>query len=244
MPGQSRDRVREAATSFFLYTVYQNWPTDALGLPPTRANTWDYSTFSKHARYADAAGIGPDQPHFYWNEGNIDHILRKDLFVFEDHESILSFHRKYPGDIICRFGERGIVGALHWDPIRNMLAVLSGARRIILSPPSECSKYGISPMENSPIPRHSPNNFAKRDFLDTSSTISDEERELLARADEGMVVETVLKAGQVLYVPPHWMHYIIQLQKNIQCNAFATADSIPHPIFGGREEVTKKCHAF
>ena len=31
-------------------------------------------------------------------------------------------------------------------------------------------------------------------------------------------IETILKSGEVLFLPSYWFHYIIGLQKNSQCN--------------------------
>lgn len=42
------------------------------------------------------------------------------------------------------------------------------------------------------------------------------ERAWLEKASQSMAIETVLKAGEVLYIPSHWFHYIISLQKSAQ----------------------------
>ena len=32
-------------------------------------------------------------------------------------------------------------------------------------------------------------------------------------------VETILRQGEVLYIPSFWFHYIVSLQYSIQCNS-------------------------
>eukprot|EP00980_Cylindrotheca_fusiformis_P025919 scaffold14886_cov108-Cylindrotheca_fusiformis.AAC.7 len=62
------------------------------------------------------------------------------------------------------------------------------------------------------------NNTNHSETSSSSTMMSKEEKEWLNRASKALVVETVLKAGEVLFIPSHWFHYIIGLQKNAQCN--------------------------
>jgi Cupin-like domain len=64
-----------------------------------------------------------------------------------------------------------------------------------------------------------------------------EERAWLTRAASSQAVETVLKQGEVLYIPSHWFHYIISLQKSAQCNVRSGIDLEGTTQFGGRREV-------
>ncbi len=65
----------------------------------------------------------------------------------------------------------------------------------------------------------------------------DLERQWLERSKNGMAIETVLKAGEVLYIPSHWFHYIISLQKSAQCNVRSGRHHEGSPEFGGEEDV-------
>lgn len=142
------------------------------------------------------------------------------------------------------------------DSGRNMVAMINGAKRYILSPPNQCSKLGIFKNKRSPIYRHSLLNFGHIQFLQdnehesttkeqtttitNTSTIpkmSPEEREWLQRAASSQAVETVLKQGEVLYIPSHWFHYIVSLQKSAQCNVRSGIDVDGTHIFGGRNDV-------
>jgi hypothetical protein len=32
-------------------------------------------------------------------------------------------------------------------------------------------------------------------------------------------IDTIVKSGEVLYIPSYWFHYIVSLQYSIQCNS-------------------------
>jgi hypothetical protein len=130
-----------------------------------------------------------------------------------------------------------------------MVAMITGAKRYILSPPKACSKLGVVTLEGHPSFRHSMLNFAHLNILNDDGkmdpemraklleTMSPEEREWLTRAKDAPSLSTVLKAGEVLYIPSHWFHYIISLQKSAQCNVRSGREKEGHPIFGGFQDV-------
>ena len=66
-----------------------------------------------------------------------------------------------------------------------------------------------------------------------------DEQKWLERAGESLAIDTVLKAGEVLYIPSFWFHYIISLQKSAQCNARSglSRHTAISDIFGHRKEV-------
>ena len=39
-----------------------------------------------------------------------------------------------------------------------------------------------------------------------------------AHLSEAHAIDTVLREGEVLYIPSYWIHYIISLKYSIQCN--------------------------
>ncbi len=65
----------------------------------------------------------------------------------------------------------------------------------------------------------------------------DLEREWLNISKTALAIDTVLKAGEVLYIPSHWFHYIISLQKSAQCNVRSGRDFVGNPNFGGEKDV-------
>lgn len=109
--------------------------------------------------------------------------------------------------INCRFGMRGVTAAAHFDMSRNMIAVFGGERRYILSSPSQCKHMALYP-KGHPSVRHS-----SLDWSDPAEW--DEHPEF----KKGTINEVVLHAGDVLYLPTNWFHYIVNLSLNYQCNA-------------------------
>jgi len=67
--------------------------------------------------------------------------------------------------------------------------------------------------------------------------MSDREREWLRIAGSAQTLSTVLKAGEVLYVPSHWFHYIVSLQKSAQCNTRSGIHEDGNRNFGGMRDV-------
>eukprot|EP00977_Amphora_coffeiformis_P006264 scaffold1341_cov178-Amphora_coffeaeformis.AAC.41 len=243
---------QESPNHYFAFFTSQKWNEATMGLPPYQNNDWGYETWAKHARYADAKPLAEDQPHFYWQAGvspQERHLspdewsfVSRDLPSFSATESnFIMFHPEKQKGIQCRFGERGVVAATHYDGGRNMVGMIHGAKRYILSPPNACGKLGIFPQHDSSIFRHSLLDFGHIKYLndvEKNQGMSAEERAWLERAATAPAVETVLKAGEILYIPSYWFHYIVSIQKSAQCNARSGAEEDRHKAFGGLEDVT------
>jgi hypothetical protein len=252
--GSVAGSVQETLGNYNLF--FNRWDMFTFGLPPARYNDWTYAKWSEHAKYADASRLSFDQPHFYFQAAYFLGELytsrtkwpffRRDLpsFSYAEtgyKETFFAFHPDPQKGLQCRFGERGLLTASHYDGMRNMVAMVTGAKRFILSPPRECSKLGIIHALSSPLNRHSILNYKHFQFLanngDDVIGMSDKERAWLERAAGSQTVETVLKAGQVLYLPSHWIHYVVNLQKSAQCNVRSAMDAPGNPEFGGQKEV-------
>jgi len=243
---------QESPNHYFAFFGSQRWNEDTMGLPPYQINDWDYETWAKHARYADAKPLAEDQPHFYWQAGVSPQeryssrdewsFVSRDLPSFSATESnFIMFHPEKQKGIQCRFGERGVVAATHYDGGRNMVGMIHGAKRYILSPPTACGRLGIFPQHDSSIYRHSLLDFGHIKYLNDvgkNQGMSAEERSWLERAATAPAVETVLKAGEILYIPSYWFHYIVSIQKSAQCNARSGAEADRQKEFGGLEDVT------
>ena len=109
--------------------------------------------------------------------------------------------------IQCRFGMRGVIAESHYDSGRNSIAMIRGSKRYILTPPESCKYLAIISDKKHPSFRHS--------MIDWSNLNQ-------ARAHSFHLVksvETVLRAGELLYLPSFWFHYIVSLNYSIQCNS-------------------------
>ena len=88
-----------------------------------------------------------------------------------------------------------------------MIALLKGSKRYILNPPEDCPRLGIITSTKHPSYRHS--------VFDWSNLAQAKER----RFDRVSAIDTVVRPGEVLYVPSYWFHYVISLDFSIQCNS-------------------------
>ena len=79
--------------------------------------------------------------------------------------------------------------------------------RYILAPPLACPRLEIIEDRHHPSFRHS-----RTDWSDPADYMR-------ARFDQTDGVETILRKGEVLYIPSYWFHYIISLEYSAQCNA-------------------------
>ena len=115
----------------------------------------------------------------------------------------------YSSGIICRFGMPGIIYESHFDRNGNTLAMLTGSRRFILSPPSQCKNQALFPYGH-PSARHSQVDWSNPDL------------EQFPQFAKSMSTEFVLQAGQTLYLPSNWFHFIVSLDMNAQCNSWSS----------------------
>jgi hypothetical protein len=264
-PPRAQGQCQESANNFFAFFQPNLWDVKTMGLPPVRNNDWSFSHFAKHAHYADAVALNASKPHFYWQSGvPRDERLKptsewtfisRDLPSFSSPtETFFVFNPESQKGIQCRFGERGVVAATHYDSGRNMIAMVTGAKRYILAPPKECPKLGIVPWKFNAVFRHSLLNFGHINYMDQQPLASEREehelddgeqaqeesppgaetndkgngqshkerhrawsgermsrveKEWLETAASSKAIETVLKAGEVLYIPSQW--YVVDL---------------------------------
>ena len=108
--------------------------------------------------------------------------------------------------INCRFGMRGIVQTAHYDGHRNMIAMVRGSKRYVLSPPRACPHLELFPRGH-PSARHASFKWA-------------DPRERARRAHgpfcserDTPAVDVVLEAGDVLYLPRGVVHQALAQQE-------------------------------
>ena len=96
----------------------------------------------------------------------------------------------------------------------------------MLAPPAACDALDVRADRDDPSFRQS-----RVDWADAAAR---------ARAGFARVpaLETVVRAGEVLYVPSYWFHYIVSLSQSAQCNTRAG----PPPDRRGAETI-RRCLA-
>ena len=249
---QSIGACQQSVDSFFAFHRPNIWSVDLLGPPPSVDIDWTFDKWARHAVYADEVSLPANETHYYWQSGvpreerlegkETWTFVSRDLPSFSNPEpTFFGFNPPAQKGIQCRFGERGVTAATHYDGGRNMIAMITGAKRYILSPPNVCPQLGIVTSRRHPSYRHSMLNFGRCTLLDKKDSagvqMSDREKGWLRIAAEAPTLSTVLKAGEVLYVPSHWFHYIVSLQKSAQCNTRSGIEEEGNEHFGGLAEV-------
>ena len=131
--------------------------------------------------------------------------LFNELPFFKPKKSLFIVRPQDQRGIHCRFGMKSIIAEAHFDGSRNMVAMLGGLRRWILTAPDQCKDMYMLPMQH-PSGRHSEidwSNFSISEYPNFQRV-------------KGL--EVILQPGDVLYVPTFWIHYIVSLNVNYQCN--------------------------
>ncbi len=130
----------------------------------------------------------------------------KKLFSHKN-ESLLIVEPDSFNGINCRFGMKGVIAAAHYDGHRNFLGIVRGRKRIILLPPSECKNLSLHP-KGHPSARHSSFDWSDINVFNDNKSFG-----------KSQATEYVLAAGEMMYIPPYWFHYIISQDATISCNS-------------------------
>jgi len=181
--------------------------------PPTEVIPMSFDKWLERAKYADEHKLGNASEHRYYQMGT-NRNTRGKGFVSKDIKDFSSkkknffvFRPDLNKGIQCRFGMRGVIAESHYDGGRNMVAMIRGTKRYILAPPRACPHLGIISDTKHPSFRHS--------VIDWSDVKQAE----ASHFDQVDAIDTILKEGEVLYIPSYWFHYIISLEYSIQCNS-------------------------
>mmetsp|Transcript_19043 Transcript_19043/g.28783 ORF Transcript_19043/g.28783 Transcript_19043/m.28783 type:complete len:464 (-) Transcript_19043:1786-3177(-) len=227
--GTKRYRTERSDDNHFMYYMEggrsllrgsnpkKNWQ------PPTTNVLMTYTEWLEHARMA--YNLSVLDPHFYFRVSSPD-LTPADLPVFlppkRGDESLFLKDPKAMKGVHCRFGAAGIIAEAHYDGSRNFVGEFggppdhpnAGRRRYILAPPAECKHAYLLPRGH-PSGRHSQIDWSRPVDLDRFPSF----KQLRA-------LEVIIEPGDLLYIPHGWIHYIISLGTNFQCNARSGRNSI------------------
>jgi hypothetical protein len=165
------------------------------------------------ARDADLNKLGNASQHFYFMGGADAHergrtFISRDLPMFSTEKSNYWIPSPTANKgIQCRFGMRGVIAECHYDSGKNFVAMLRGRKRYLITPPWTCDKLGIIADTRHPSYRHS--------VIDWSDLAQARQHQF----NSVQAFDTVVRAGELLYLPSFWFHYIISLEYSIQCNS-------------------------
>lgn len=218
---------------------------------PTEINEMTFGEWLELANVTDSQLLTPESPHYYFKvvgcapgkvpshtdamgsssvdqscsilPGNAPHVpyLADELPFFAQTKS--SLYVKEPllvtstgrlqtsKALLCRFGMKGVMATNHFDGERNFVTVLSGERRYILAHPKQCGNMALFPYGH-PSARHSAVDWAHPDL------------EKFPAFEHATGNEVVLQAGDSLFLPSLWFHYIVSMSMNVQCNTRSGMD--------------------
>lgn len=207
MANENDNKVEHSRNHHFMY-----WKLRHNQLPP---NDWtpptDIQSMSFSQWLSKAHRPNKDWYYFRFNAayGSLHEFLYDELPFFREPSFFIVDPHQQRG-INCRFGMEGVLAEAHYDSSRNFITVLGGSRRYILAHPRECQNLELHPIDH-PSGRHSSVDW-------TSPKAS-------GKFKEARVNEVLLQAGDALYLPTHWLHFIQSLDINYQCNARSGATS-------------------
>jgi hypothetical protein len=182
--------------------------------PPTETITMTYPEWLSKANSTEISS-DIESDHWYFRligcgefkgcDKFVSEWIFDDLEFFFPRESLYIVKPAAQKGIHCRLGMKGVIAENHFDMSRNFIVVLGGERRYILSHPEECPNLALYPKEH-PSARHSAVDW------------SDPDLQQFPQFTKAKSNEIVLQAGDVLYLPTNWFHYIMSLGLNYQCN--------------------------
>lgn len=132
--------------------------------------------------------------------------LSDELPFFKPKKSVFLVNPKEQHGIHCRFGMRSVIAEAHFDGSRNSVVEIGGLRRWILTHPDQCKNMHMLPPSH-PSGRHSEVDWSSPDL------------ERFPNFAKVMGNEVILQPGDFLFVPTYWIHYIVSLNVNFQCNS-------------------------
>ena len=205
--------VEESKSNHFMYWNGNRNRRVKKYVPPTDVVSMKFDQWLEIAKQADQTKSTNSSTHYYFMTGvsagdNFRSYISQDLSFFSTKKNNFFVSNVVANKgIQCRFGMRGIIAEAHFDAGRNMVAMIKGAKRYILNPPHECKKLGIISDVKHPSYRHS-----VIDWSDIDQATS-------RGFDSVNAIDTIVQAGEVLYIPSYWFHYIVSLQYSVQCNS-------------------------
>ena len=153
----------------------------------------------------------PNQERYYFRVNGVPEgpheFLFQELPIFQPTpNNFFMVDPKEQRGINCRFGMKGVMAETHFDESRNFIVLLGGQRRYILAHPQECQNLQLYPFDH-PSGRHSAVDWTNPDL------------KKFPGFKKAEVHEVVLQAGDALYLPTLWFHFVVSLNVNYQCNA-------------------------
>ena len=199
-----------------LRTPPKNW------LPPTENIELSFNEWYQHAinlemKYNNTKNPSTSNEEHWYLRLNGELYSSKNDFLYDElpifNPTQSSFFMVDPNDqrgINCRLGMKGVIAESHYDMSRNFILLLKGQKRYIIGHPNQCINMELYPKSH-PSARHSSVNWSNpNDWYDHNK---------YPNFYKSKMNELILQAGDILYLPTSWFHFIVSLNMNYQCNA-------------------------
>mmetsp|Transcript_12167 Transcript_12167/g.18680 ORF Transcript_12167/g.18680 Transcript_12167/m.18680 type:complete len:439 (+) Transcript_12167:64-1380(+) len=206
------EMVEHADNPHFMYFKTGNRNTNQLPKgwkPPMEVNHLTFDDWYQRAHAVTTDEFHQERYYFRINGGPVQHQFLLDELPIFDATHGSGFFMVDPNEargINCRFGMKGVMAETHYDQSRNFIVLMGGQRRYVLAHPNQCPKMYLYPVGH-PSGRHSAIDWIQPDY------------ERFPEFAKAQLSEVVLQAGDALYLPTFWFHFIVSLNVNYQCNA-------------------------
>lgn len=192
---------------FMYYKIIRRLPPG--WTPPMEETKLTFDEWSEKAKLVTTDE--PQQERFYFRLNGVKdgphNFLYDELPIFlAKPNNFFMVEPEEERGINCRFGMKGVIAETHYDQSRNFIVLMGGQRRYVMAHPRECPNLGLYP-QGHPSGRHSAIDWTNPDLTK------------FPRFAKAQVHEVVLQAGDALYLPTFWFHFIVSLNVNYQCNA-------------------------
>lgn len=166
---------------------------------------------------------------YYYASGGVE-LLNLGKFGSKESHRTMTFpsHSKAyskPGQVNFWLGKPNVTAYTHYDTSYNFHLVVNGRKRFILFPPDAYSRLSLYPCLH-PLYRQ----------VDTDILAHDNLKEFI-REMRGFDIELV--DGDVLYIPPYWLHSVVTMETTFSLNIWSQSES-----FLTMEEVYKSAIPF
>lgn len=202
-------QVERSTNKHFLYWTTNGKKVNASYKSPTEFHYMNISNWYKVSNETTTTATGDNkfsklsQKDYYYLYINYERAYRDNAFIGKDmtflcpkrNNLFIPYIRANRG-VECRFSMTGIISETHFDAGRNMIAMVKGSKRYVLIPPNACSSLNIQTDIHHPSYRQSMIDFTNPEHIKASAV-----KNMLA-------IDTVINAGEILYIPSFWFHYI------------------------------------
>jgi hypothetical protein len=228
-PLLKRQHPHWKAPTQFVNLTFSEWYSRAMQLERHFATNQTETSTQQQQQQQQQANV--EHWYFRWNanwfDDDNDNNNNNNLYLYDElpffkptidlTPTLFVVDSRQHRGINCRFGMKGAIAEMHFDPTRNWIVLLHGQRRYILAHPDQCQNLELFPIHH-PSGRHSSVNWSTIILNNTTRNNNSTQHRHRPFA-KARVNEVVLQAGDALYLPTSWFHFIVSLNLNYQCNS-------------------------